>query len=91
LDENINHDEKIIYLTPKGKLFNQEKAKLLSTEKSINLINHIVIINTIGQHVYTTTVKNADFLEVNTNLNPGIYFVHISTESGSVVRRIVIE
>ena len=38
LDENINHDEKIIYLTPKGKLFNQEKAKLLSTEKSINLI-----------------------------------------------------
>ena len=38
LDENINHDEKIIYLSPKGKLFNQEKAKLLSTEKSINLI-----------------------------------------------------
>jgi len=38
LDENINHDEKIIYLSPKGKLFNQEKAKLLSTKKSINLI-----------------------------------------------------
>ena len=38
LDENISHDEKIIYLSPKGKLFNQEKAKLLSTEKSINLI-----------------------------------------------------
>ena len=38
LDENINHDEKIIYLSPKGKLFNQAKAKLLSTEKSINLI-----------------------------------------------------
>jgi len=38
LDENINHDEKIIYLSPKGKLFNQEKAKILSTEKSINLI-----------------------------------------------------
>ena len=38
LDENISHDEKIIYLSPKGKLFNQDKAKLLSTEKSINLI-----------------------------------------------------
>jgi len=38
LDKNINHDEKIIYLSPKGKLFKQEKAKLLSTEKSINLI-----------------------------------------------------
>ena len=38
LDENISHDEKIIYLSPKGKLFNQAKAKLLSTEKSINLI-----------------------------------------------------
>ena len=64
---------------------------IIKSEKSINLINHIVIINTIGQNVYTRTVKNADFLEVNTNLNPGIYFVHISTESGSVVRRIVIE
>ena len=38
LDSNINSNEKIIYLSPKGKLFNQELAKELSREKTINLI-----------------------------------------------------
>ena len=38
LDQNLKSNEKIIYLSPKGKLFNQELAKKLSKEKSINLI-----------------------------------------------------
>ena len=38
IDSNLNSNEKIIYLSPKGKLFNQELAKKLSKEKSINLI-----------------------------------------------------
>ena len=38
LDENISEGEKIFYLTPKGRLFNQNTAKELSKEKSINLI-----------------------------------------------------
>ena len=38
LDKNLNSKEKIIYLSPKGKLFNQELAKELSREKTINLI-----------------------------------------------------
>ena len=38
LDENIKEKEKIIYLSPKGKLFNHKYAKELSSEKSINLI-----------------------------------------------------
>ena len=38
LDENIKEKEKIIYLSPKGKLFNHEYAKELSSEKSLNLI-----------------------------------------------------
>ena len=38
LDENISDGEKIFYLTPKGSLFNQNTAKELSKEKSINLI-----------------------------------------------------
>ena len=38
LDENISEGEKIFYLTPKGSLFNQNIAKELSKEKSINLI-----------------------------------------------------
>ena len=38
LDENVNPSEKVYYLTPKGKLFNQSLAKELSKEKSLNLI-----------------------------------------------------
>ena len=38
LDQNIKSNEKIYYLTPKGKLFNQKLAKELSKEKTINLI-----------------------------------------------------
>ena len=38
LDQNLNSNEKIIYLSPKGKLFNQELAKKLSKEGTVNLI-----------------------------------------------------
>ena len=38
LDKNLSSKEKIIYLSPKGKLFNQELAKELSKESSVNLI-----------------------------------------------------
>ena len=38
LDENIKQKEKIIYLSPRGKLFNYKYAKELSNEKCINLI-----------------------------------------------------
>ena len=35
LDQKINPDEKVIYLSPKGKLFNQDVAKELSKKKKI--------------------------------------------------------
>jgi len=38
LDQNVNPNEKIIYLSPKGRLFNHNYAKKLSKEKSVNLI-----------------------------------------------------
>ena len=38
IDENIKKDEKIFYLSPKGKKFDQNIAKELSKEKSVNLI-----------------------------------------------------
>ena len=38
LDEKLKSDEKIYYLSPKGKLFDQKLAKELSNEKTINLI-----------------------------------------------------
>ena len=38
LDDNIKKKEKIIYLSPKGKLFNHQYAKELSNEKTINFI-----------------------------------------------------
>jgi len=38
LDEKLKVNEKIYYLSPKGRLFDQKLAKELSTEKKINLI-----------------------------------------------------
>ena len=38
LDKNVNSKEKIIYLSPKGKLLNQKLAKELSKEGTVNLI-----------------------------------------------------
>ena len=38
IDQHVNKNEKIFYLSPKGKLFNQETAKSLSKEHCINLI-----------------------------------------------------
>ena len=38
LDKNLNSKEKIIYLSPKGKLLNQKLAKELSKERTVNLI-----------------------------------------------------
>ena len=38
LDKNLKSKEKIIYLSPKGKLFNQQLAKELSKKKTVNLI-----------------------------------------------------
>ena len=38
LDEKLKSNEKIYYLSPKGKLFDQKLAKELSKEKKINLI-----------------------------------------------------
>ena len=37
LDENTNPGENIIYLSPKGKVFNQELAKKFSKEKRLNI------------------------------------------------------
>jgi len=38
LDKNVGKNEKIFYLTPRGKLFNQKLAKELLKEKKINLL-----------------------------------------------------
>jgi len=38
IDENVHNNEKIIFLSPKGKLFNQNIAKKFSRESSINFI-----------------------------------------------------
>jgi len=38
IDKNVKKGEKVIFLTPRGKIFNQNIAKELSLEKSINII-----------------------------------------------------
>ena len=38
IDENVNNRDRIFYLSPKGKIFNQKLAQQLSREKSFSLI-----------------------------------------------------
>ena len=38
VDKNVAKREKVIFLTPRGKIFNQKTAKEISSEKSINII-----------------------------------------------------
>ena len=38
LDKNVKKGEKVFYLSPKGKIFNQKLARKLSNEKKINII-----------------------------------------------------
>ena len=38
IDENVNNKDRIFYLSPKGKIFNQKLAQQLSREKSFSLI-----------------------------------------------------
>ena len=38
LDKNVKKSERIFYLSPKGKNFNQNLAKKLSKEKTVNLV-----------------------------------------------------
>ncbi len=38
LDQNVPEGEKIFYLSPKGKMFNQKVSKEISNQKSINLL-----------------------------------------------------
>ena len=38
LDQNLKKNEKVIYLTPKGKMFDQNKAKKFLNEKKINIL-----------------------------------------------------
>ena len=38
IDKNIKAKEKIFYLSPRGKIFNQKTARQISKEKGINLI-----------------------------------------------------
>ena len=38
VDKNVAKSEKVIFLTPRGKIFNQKTAKEISSEKSINII-----------------------------------------------------
>ena len=38
LDQNLKKNEKVIYLTPKGKKFDQNKAKKFLNEKKINIL-----------------------------------------------------
>jgi hypothetical protein len=54
-------------------------------------MNHISVMNYVGQVVYTSTLAGEHAVELNTSsYEAGVYVVQINTENGLVTRRVVI-
>lgn len=54
-------------------------------------INHIAVVNAMGQVVYTQNNVNANNVTINTqNMVAGIYFVSVATENAMITKRISI-
>ena len=54
-------------------------------------INHVRIVNAYGQTVYNAKVESEQIRIDLSNVAKGIYMMHIETEGGHAVRKIVIE
>jgi hypothetical protein len=54
-------------------------------------MNHISVMNYVGQVVYTSTLSGERAVELNTSsYEAGVYVVQINTENGLVTKRVVI-
>ena len=62
IDQNVKSKEKIFYLSPKGKLFDQKTAKFLAKENCINLI-HSLEINKILINTFYLSQKIEQFIK----------------------------
>lgn len=58
---------------------------------SLNLINEVTLFNSLGQSVYTNTVKANGFNVPVANLERGVYFLQVKTQNGVASKRVVIE
>ena len=55
-----------------------------------NDMNHITVVNVLGQVVYDADI-NADMTQLNLGqFNAGVYTVRISTENGDSVKRVTV-
>ncbi|OFY49175.1 MAG: hypothetical protein A2W85_17160 [Bacteroidetes bacterium GWF2_41_31] len=68
---------------------NPAKGKVTVTSEIA--MNHIVLMNYLGQVVYTSTLSGEYAVELNTSsYEAGVYVVQINTDNGLVTKRVVI-
>ncbi|MBQ9312764.1 MAG: T9SS type A sorting domain-containing protein [Bacteroidales bacterium] len=58
---------------------------------SLNLINEVTLFNSLGQSVYTNTVKANGYNIPVSNLQKGVYFIQVKTQNGVASKRVVVE
>lgn len=58
--------------------------------KNASVYSSIVIVNSLGQEVYSITDNNKSFVSINLNERRGVYFLKLSNVDGSTVTKKVI-
>ena len=62
------------------------------TQNMLNVIapcmNHITVMNTVGQVLYDTDAESDQFVLDMSQYESGMYLVRVSTDSGTIVKRI---
>lgn len=51
-------------------------------------MNHITVMNTLGQVVYDTDAEGDQFVLDMSQYESGMYMVRVSTENGTIVKRV---
>ena len=69
---------------------NPNSGKFTLTAQNQAPIKDIIIINAIGQVVYTFTKTNSNTLDLNLDLLNGIYFVKVNFGQTQTIQKLVI-
>jgi hypothetical protein len=54
-------------------------------------VQSVSVFDVSGRQISTTSFQNKNIIEVSENLLPGIYFVHIQSDDGNAVKRVIVE
>ncbi len=79
-----NKDERItVYPNPNKGVFEVRTDKLK--------IKEIEIFNVIGEKIYIEEIKDMNIATINIITKPGLYFVQVKTENGTLRKKIVVQ